>query len=32
MAPPQSITVIDTLSWPRSMVTEFALHELENGS
>jgi hypothetical protein len=31
MAPPQSITVIDPLSWPRSTVTAFALHELENG-
>jgi hypothetical protein len=31
MAPPQSITVIDPLPWPRSTVTEFALHELENG-
>jgi hypothetical protein len=31
MAPPQPITVIDPLSWPRSTVTEFALHELENG-
>jgi hypothetical protein len=32
MAPPQSITVIDPLPWPRSTVTAFALHELENGS
>jgi hypothetical protein len=31
MAPPKSITVIDPLSWPHSTVTEFALHELENG-
>jgi hypothetical protein len=31
MAPPQSITVIDPLPWPRSTVTAFALHELENG-
>jgi hypothetical protein len=31
MAPPQSITLIDPLSWPRSTVTAFALHELENG-
>jgi hypothetical protein len=31
MAPPQSITVIDPLSWPRSTVTAFALHDLENG-
>jgi hypothetical protein len=31
MAPPQSITVIDSLSWTRSTVTVFALHELENG-
>jgi hypothetical protein len=31
MAPPQSITVIDPLQWPRSTVTAFALHELENG-
>jgi hypothetical protein len=31
MAPPQSITVIDPLSWPRLTVTAFALHELENG-
>jgi hypothetical protein len=31
MAPSQSITVIDPLSWPHSTVTEFALHELENG-
>jgi hypothetical protein len=30
-APPQSINVIDPLSWPRSTVTVFALHELENG-
>jgi hypothetical protein len=32
MAPPQSIQVLDPLSWPRSTVTEFTLHELENGS
>jgi hypothetical protein len=32
MAPPQSITVIDPLSWPCSTMTKFALHELENGS
>jgi hypothetical protein len=31
MAPPQSITMIDPLLWPHSMVMEFALHELENG-
>jgi hypothetical protein len=31
MAPPQAIIVVDPLSWPRSTVTEFALHELENG-
>jgi hypothetical protein len=31
MAPPQSIHVLDPLPWHRSMVTEFALHELENG-
>jgi hypothetical protein len=31
MAPPQPITVIDPLSWPRSTVMAFALHELENG-
>jgi hypothetical protein len=31
MAPPQSITVIDPLPWPRSTVTALALHELENG-
>jgi hypothetical protein len=31
MAPPQPITVIDPLPWPRSTMTEFALHELENG-
>jgi hypothetical protein len=30
MAPPQSITMIDPLP-PCSTVTEFALHELENG-
>jgi hypothetical protein len=28
MAPPQ---VLDQLPWPRSTVTEFALHELKNG-
>jgi hypothetical protein len=32
MAPPQSIIVVDPLSWHRSTVAEFALHELENGS
>jgi hypothetical protein len=32
MAPPQSIQVLDPLPWPRSMVTEFELHELENSS
>jgi hypothetical protein len=32
MASPQAIVVVDPLPWPRSMVTEFALHELENGS
>jgi hypothetical protein len=31
MAPPQSIQVLDSLPWSRSTVTEFALHELENG-
>jgi hypothetical protein len=31
MAPPQSIIVIDPLPWPRLTVTEFVLHELENG-
>jgi hypothetical protein len=31
MAPPQSITVIDPLPWPRSSVTKFALHELKHG-
>jgi hypothetical protein len=31
MAPPQSITVIDPLSWPCSTVMAFALHELVNG-
>jgi hypothetical protein len=31
MAPPQSIQVLDPLSWHRSMVMEFTLHELENG-
>jgi hypothetical protein len=30
MAPPQSITVIDPLSWPRSTVTRLALSELVN--
>jgi hypothetical protein len=30
MVPPQSITVIDPLPWPCSMVTAFALHELED--
>jgi hypothetical protein len=28
MAPPQSITVIDPLSWPHSTVTRLALSEL----
>jgi hypothetical protein len=28
MAPPQPITVIDPLSWPRSTTTKFALSEL----
>jgi hypothetical protein len=32
MAPPQPILVLDPLPWNRSMVTEFALHELVNGS
>jgi hypothetical protein len=31
MAPPQAIIVVDPLSWARWTVTEFALHELENG-
>jgi hypothetical protein len=31
MAPPQSIQVLDPLPWHRLTVTEFALHELENG-
>jgi hypothetical protein len=31
MASPQSIIVIDPLSWPRSTVTALALRELENG-
>jgi hypothetical protein len=31
MALPQLITVVDPLPWHRSTVTEFALHELENG-
>jgi hypothetical protein len=31
MAPPQPIVVLDPLPWPRSTVTEFALHELVNG-
>jgi hypothetical protein len=30
MAPPQPITVIDPLSWPRSTVTRLALSELVN--
>jgi hypothetical protein len=30
MAPPQSITVIDPLSWSRSMVTRLSLSELVN--
>jgi hypothetical protein len=31
MAPPQAIIVVAPLPWPRSTVTEFMLHELENG-
>jgi hypothetical protein len=31
MVPPQSIQVLEPLSWHHSTVTEFALHELENG-
>jgi hypothetical protein len=31
MVPLQSIQVLDPLPWPRSTVTEFVLHELENG-
>jgi hypothetical protein len=31
MAPPQSITVIDPLPWPRSTVTVFTMHKLANG-
>jgi hypothetical protein len=31
MASPQAIIVVDPLAWPQSTVTEFALHELENG-
>jgi hypothetical protein len=31
MAPLQSITVVDPLPWHCSTVTEFALHDLENG-
>jgi hypothetical protein len=31
MAPPQFITVINPLPWPRSTVMAFSLHELENG-
>jgi hypothetical protein len=31
MAPPQSIQVLDPLPWHHSTVTEFVLHELENG-
>jgi hypothetical protein len=31
MALPQSIQVLDPLTWPRSTVTEFSLHELKNG-
>jgi hypothetical protein len=31
MAPPQAIIVVAPLPWPRSTVTEFVLHELENG-
>jgi hypothetical protein len=30
MAPPQPITIIDPLSWPRSTTTRFALSELVN--
>jgi hypothetical protein len=30
MAPPQSITVIDPLPWPRSTATRLALSELVN--
>jgi hypothetical protein len=30
MAPPQSIQVLDPLPWPRSTVTGFVLHKLEN--
>jgi hypothetical protein len=32
MAPAQPIVVLDPLPWNRSTVTEFALHELVNGS
>jgi hypothetical protein len=31
MTPSQSIQVLDPLPWPCSTVTEFALHELQNG-
>jgi hypothetical protein len=31
MVPPQSVQVLDPLPWPRLTVTEFALHEFENG-
>jgi hypothetical protein len=31
MAPPESNQVLDPLPWHRSTVTEFVLHELENG-
>jgi hypothetical protein len=31
MAPPQAITVVDSLPWSRSIVTRFALSELVNG-
>jgi hypothetical protein len=31
MAPPQAITVVDPLSWSRSMATRFALSELVTG-
>jgi hypothetical protein len=30
MAPPQAITMVDTLPWSRSTVTRFALSELVN--
>jgi hypothetical protein len=31
MAPTQPIQVLDSLSWHRSTVMDFALHELVNG-